>query len=214
MAMESAAMTQAQPKWPFPPHFLYRDFLDEADRRALLDWVVANETAFGESRLGYGDQDRSRRGSRSLPLRSAMGPWKGRIRERVAAEMPGLFAKAGLKPFEVSRYELEIVAYQDGDHFRIHRDTVRSGEAGGGRMLTGVYYFHREPKAFTGGALRLFRFGATGSTAGDFVDIAPEQNAFLVFPSWALHEVREVHRQQSDFGGGRFAVNVWLHKAG
>jgi Rps23 Pro-64 3,4-dihydroxylase Tpa1-like proline 4-hydroxylase len=205
-------MTKAH-EWPFPPHFIYRDFLDEPERLALLDWVVAQSESFGASRLAYGEQDRVRRGSRSLPLKSDMGPWKDRFRDRVSSELPELFGKAGLKPFEISRFELEIVAYQDGDHFKAHRDTVRAGDGAGGRMLTGVYYFYREPKAFTGGELRLFRFGATAPTPDNFIDIAPEQNSFLIFPSWAMHEVRPVSTSATDFGQARFALNCWLHKA-
>ena len=107
---------------------------------------------------------------------------------------PELFRGAGLRPFEVSRYELELVAYQDGSRFGRHIDTMRAGDADeSDRLLTGVYYFHAEPKAFTGGALRLYRFGHSGDAAGDYVDIEPEQNMLLVFPSWASHEVRLVN---------------------
>ena len=77
------------------------------------------------------------------------------------------------------------------------------------RLLSAVYYFHREPKGFSGGQLRLHRFGSNGEP-GDYVDIEPERNSLVVFPSWTTHEVRTVHCPTGQFADYRFAVNCWL----
>ncbi|MGZ8337145.1 MAG: 2OG-Fe(II) oxygenase [Allosphingosinicella sp.] len=135
------------------------------------------------------------------------------LRQRIELAMPEIFGGAGLKPFHVSRLETELVVYNDGTHFRPHYDTFRDGAAHSDRLLTGVYYFHAEPKGFTGGELRLYRFGATEAAPGDYVDIEPEQNTLLVFPSWSTHEVRTVHCPSGRYGDSRFAMNCWLERA-
>jgi Rps23 Pro-64 3,4-dihydroxylase Tpa1-like proline 4-hydroxylase len=74
-------------------------------------------------------------------------------------------------------------------------------------VLSGVYYFHRRPRAFTGGELRLYAIGDPDR----FVDIEPTHNTLLVFPSWAPHEVRPVSCPTGQFMDSRFAINCWLH---
>ena len=58
-------------------------------------------------------------------------------------------------------------------------------------MVSGVYHFHREPKALSGGGLRLHRFGATLK---------------------APHEVRPVACPSMAFADSRFSVNCWIYR--
>jgi Rps23 Pro-64 3,4-dihydroxylase Tpa1-like proline 4-hydroxylase len=62
-------------------------------------------------------------------------------------------------------------------------------------------YFHAEPKAFTGGALRLYAIGRKEDE--DFVDIEAVRNSLLVFPSWAPHEVTPVSCPSKRFSSTR-----------
>ena len=86
------------------------------------------------------------------------------------------------------------------------------------RLLSAVYYFHREPKRFTGGQLRLHRSTPDDDPSdpepirnpADQIDIEPKRNSLLVFPSWASHEVLPVDCPSSRFEDHRFAVNIWL----
>jgi Rps23 Pro-64 3,4-dihydroxylase Tpa1-like proline 4-hydroxylase len=121
---------------------------------------------------------------------------------------------------EAAAVELELAAHGDGAHFHAHLDIPNGkhrkplgAEPGMDRILSAVYYFHREPKAFSGGDLRLFRFGAhpaDGPVAEeDRVDIAPLQNSLVAFPSWALHEVRPIQCPSQAFEDYRFAINCW-----
>ena len=75
-------------------------------------------------------------------------------------------------------------------------------------VLSGVYYFNAEPKAFTGGALRLHAIG--GKNGENFVDIEPVRNGLLVFPAWAPHEVLPVSCPSKRFINSRFAINCWV----
>ena len=68
-----------------------------------------------------------------------------------------------------------------------------------------VYYFHRQPRCFTGGRLRLFDLGGERS-----IDIEPVHDSLLVFPSYARHEVETISCPDGAFADGRFAVNMWL----
>jgi len=194
-----------------PPFHVYRDFLAPEDHQRLVAWAIAHEADFAPSQVYGGRHDADRRSSASL--RSAAGTsWRAPIEARVDALAPSLFADAGVAPFDLRVKELEMVAYNDGGRFKPHIDVLTGAarHARGDRVLSGVYYFHREPKHFSGGALRLFAFGVEGDDV--FVDVPPEQNSFVLFPSWVRHEVREVACPSKAFADSRFAVNCWLYR--
>ena len=116
-----------------------------------------------------------------------------------------------------SSLEFELNAYGDGGFFGRHidistgRDRVPLGaKPGEDRVITAVYYFHAEPKGFTGGALRLFRFGSDGGANGDSAAYEPLQNSILAFPSWASHDVEPVSCASGRFADYRFALNCWF----
>ena len=200
---------------PIPPHHQYRDFLSPDELAALLDFALANRGRFRPSELAGKIVDPGRRRSEQLP---DLGPYRRLFEDRLRAMAPDLFRRTGTRPFDVDHVELEMVAHNDGAHFNAHSDIPvgpgreRLGSGPDGRherLLSGVYYFHREPKAFSGGALRLFRFGG-GSAADDSVDLEPIQNSLLVFPSWAVQEVRRISCPSGAFEDSRFAVDAWL----
>ena len=80
-------------------------------------------------------------------------------------------------------------------------------------MISAVYYFHNLPRGFSGGQLRLYRFGAVSAEAAadpdNFVDFEPTDNSLVVFPSWVRHEVRPVRCPDGRFDHYRYAVNCW-----
>ena len=66
-----------------------------------------------------------------------------------------------------------------------------------------------------GGELRLFAFpGKNGADAGapPFVDVAPETDTFVAFPSWMRHEVLPVRVRSGAWADRRFAINCWIHR--
>lgn len=77
------------------------------------------------------------------------------------------------------------------------------------RALTGVHYFHRTPKGFDGGELRLHALAPAADGTRAFVDIAPACDMFILFPSWVPHEVRRVSCPSGAFADSRFALNCW-----
>ena len=115
---------------------------------------------------------------------------------------------APLTAFEVSQVELELMAHGDGAFYKRHLDTQTGGDARSRRLVSGVYYFNHRPKAFSGGALRLYAIGDDDR----FIVIEPVHNSLLVFPSWAPHEVMPVSCPSKAFVDSRFAVNCWLRR--
>lgn len=194
---------------PILPHLRCTDFLDAGMHAALLDWTLANESRFVPAQLA-GPMVRPE-ARRALVLRD-LGPVAALLGARLRAEAPHWAAALRSTPFQTSEVELELAAHNDGAHFTLHSDTYSSAEAArGDRMLSAVYYFHRQPRSFAGGALRLHRLGAAAGDAG--FDIAPEDNSLAVFPSWGPHEVMPVSCASGAFADSRFAVNCWIYRA-
>jgi len=209
------------PAWPLPPIAQLSDFLSPPEHSALLSWVLANEHTFkpakvlGDSAKGEVDRD-IRVGLTSRDL----GPHRPMIERRLRDALPELARRTGAKPGATS-IELEFAAHGDGAHYKPHVDIatgpgrrVVGASPGEDRILSAVYYFYREPKGFSGGTLRLFRFNVRPSSdafnADDCVELEPVQNSLIAFPPWATHEVAPVHCLSKLFGDYRFAMNCWF----
>ncbi|MDB5694338.1 MAG: thioesterase superfamily protein [Alphaproteobacteria bacterium] len=202
-------------KGPLPPHAQMRDFLPPDEIELLLDWVLANRARFAAAKVIGGRVDPELRVAETL---RDFGPTEAMLRCRLETALPWIFERTGTRPFEPDAVELELAAHGHGAHFGAHRDipvgpgrAPLGGDASGrqDRVISAVLYFHREPKGFSGGELRLHRFGSDGDP-GDVVDLEPLQNSLVAFPSWATHEVREVACESRAFEDSRFAVNIWL----
>lgn len=215
-------MNDAQIFGPMPPHATLDAFLGAAEHRALLDWALGVEGEFKPAKVFRGEGgtiralDPTRRNALNHP---GLGPFEPMMRERLLDKLPEIMAAAGYSGPEPRSIELELNAYGEGAHFVPHID-IPLGQvrkpAGEGkdedRVISAVYYFHSEPKAFSGGALRLFRFGADPEEAGpgDSVAFEPKQNSLVAFPSWAMHGVETVHCPSGRFADFRFGLNCWL----
>jgi Rps23 Pro-64 3,4-dihydroxylase Tpa1-like proline 4-hydroxylase len=101
------------------------------------------------------------------------GPMMAVFRQRLLDFLPTLIADLRVTSFKPSKVELELVANNEGAFFKRHIDTFM-GEArqASDRVLSAVYYFHAEPKAFSGGALRLYSLD-TKEDEGNFADVQP-----------------------------------------
>lgn len=149
-----------------------------------------------------------------------LGPVRAQLERRLLETLPQVMAATGAGGAEPKSLELELAAHGDGAHFRRHVDLPLGrgrrplgAKRGEDRVISAVLYFHKEPKRFSGGVLRLFRFGADhGDAAEDpanYVEVEPLQNSLVVFPSWVAHEVRTVRCPNNQFEHFRFALNCW-----
>lgn len=204
---------------PLPPHGQFRDFLSPELHRALLDWVSDRQGDFKaatvtKSKDGHGDRlDPEVRVALKL---GDLGPLKEPLSDRLLAALPSVMKAVGSRGDPPRSLELELTAYGDGAHFKPHLDIpigenrkplgARKGED---RVISAVYYFHNRPKGFSGGNLRLFRFGSDPAD-GDAVSIEPIDNSLVVFPSWAQHQVERVSCVSGAFTDYRYALNCWF----
>jgi SM-20-related protein len=189
-----------------PPHSVYRGFLDSQARAELLAWAIENQEKFEPSKVYGGRSDRRK----SLRVRN-FKPMETLLRQRVLDLFPTLIRDLRMPHFELSEMTTELVAHNDGAFFKRHSDRIYGAKRGGHRVLSAVYYFHAEPKAFSGGALRLYSIGGEKDESS-YVDVWPEQNTLLAFPSLASHEVLPISCPSGRFADSRFAVNFWLNR--
>ncbi|MQP65971.1 2OG-Fe(II) oxygenase [Niveispirillum sp. SYP-B3756] len=189
------------------PHQVISNFLGFDMIERLLAHVEANQNAFTSTEIGQGGVDTEIRVSRVL---RHFGALHSALEARFLAIMEPAIADLRMSPFDLGRLEMELVAHGDGAFYRRHIDT-RTGlmDRTTDRALTGVFYFHVEPKKYSGGALRLHSILPVGQ-GGSFLDITPEQDMLLLFPSWAPHEVRPVSCPSNAFMDQRFAINCWF----
>lgn len=193
------------PEFPAPV-LIVENFAGGAAAADLLQYAIAHEPDFQEAKVALGHEgrvDESLRISKvNSSIDSVMPLFEAVIRKTVDVALPTL----GLVNVDSYFLESQLTWCGDGGFFGRHSDTL-SGRPNP-RVLTMVYYFHREPKAFAGGQLRLHELGASGG----YQEIEPRLDRAVFFPSWFPHEVRPVQCNSSAFPDGRFAMSCWAHK--
>lgn len=209
-----------------PPYVQLFNFLSESERLQLLEWTLTNRTRFKPAKVTKGRVDSKARldpQQRIALTTGKIAPIDLMLRPRLINALPEVIAKTGTGGPTPGSLELELAAQGDGAHFAPHLDISigpNRKPLGGttpleDRVVSAVYYYHAEPKAFSGGNLRLYRFGAepNDSVATNHIDIEPVQNSLVAFPSWVVHEVRRVSCPSGNFGDFRFALNCWYCRA-
>jgi len=194
------------------PHRSIRGFLGDELVEQLLQYAQDRERAFTPTRVGSTGMRKVAEDVRISLVLHDLGPWRDVLEERFRAVMDDAAHALGLGSIDLAVMELELVAHGDGAFYKRHVDTsTMQINARSDRVLTGVYYFHRLPRAFDGGELRLHSI-APVEQGGRFVDIAPERDMLLLFPSWAPHEVRPISCPSGVFTQSRFAINCWYRQ--
>jgi SM-20-related protein len=197
-----------------PSHGVVRNWLGSEAVTRLLRFVQSNEHRFEDSKVTRkeeeGSVDNTNRVSRKL---QSIDELKKELCPKLESLLPVIFDELGNKPFIPSRIEVELVAHSDGAFFARHNDifTGPDQKGRGSRAISAVYYFHALPKAFSGGVLRLHSLAASGRQ-GTFVDIAPDRDTLVFFPSFFPHEVLPVKCTSGQFLDSRFAINFWLYQ--
>jgi len=189
------------------PHHVLPGFLQAAEVERLLAHVAAHESAFVATRVGPPGDGRVNPALRVSASLVDLGEFRALLEARLRGMTEALIAALRVSPFVTTRVELELVAHGDGAFYLRHTDTGWAAGQPQIRVISGVYYFHRQPQGFAGGALRLHAIG----DADRFVDVEPVHNTLVVFPSWAPHEVRPVSCPSGQFMDSRFAINCWLY---
>jgi len=182
-------------------------------RQTLLDQVLSQEEAFQAATVvptgaTAPTVNPALRRARTL---DGLGKFEAAFVERVKAELQPALEKLGHKPFPIGNIEIQVTASNDGDYFRLHQDTGPEDT----REISFVYFFHREPRRFSGGELRLYptRVIEGRLTPADHAHtLSPRQDAIVFFPSKNEHEVLPVRVPSRAFADSRFTVNGWIHR--
>jgi Rps23 Pro-64 3,4-dihydroxylase Tpa1-like proline 4-hydroxylase len=109
--------------------------------------------------------------------------------------------------------EAQVTASNEGDFFHFHSDN--GSEPVVSRYLTFVYFFHREPRGFEGGELRIHDARLENGeyvSEGTYQTIIPQQNQIVFFPCEVLHEITPVKCVSQQFADSRFTLNGWLRR--
>ena len=155
---------------------------------------------------GASIRDESRRVSLVSARVDSMMPL---IEPAIRAAVDDAIPRLGLVNVDAYSLEPELAWSGHGGFFRMHTDTLRHRPTV--RVMTVVYYFHKQPKGFAGGRLRLcgLDFRAEGAVCHE---IEPRFDRAVFFPSWYPHEVSTVQCRSGAFEDGRFAFTCWVNK--
>lgn len=195
------------------PHFIIENFLEETLIERLWAHAVANEQAFEPTQVGSRKEGHFDPEIRVSLVHRDFGKLQTELDALFRAVVPQAMSELSLSPFTLSACEIELVAHGDGAFYKRHIDTATNDpEAKTQRVLTGVFYFHAQPKGFSGGQLRLHAI-APPEAGGGFCDIEPKHNRLVLFPAWAPHEVLPIICPSGAFEQSRFAINCWYRRA-
>jgi len=195
------------------------EFLAPQELDELVSYALERESEFRTSEVispsgDAGSIDYNHRRSRVL---MDLGKHEGVILERIRGVLPRVLERLGMEEFPVRHVEAQITASNDGDFFGEHCDDAQETIAS--RRLTFVYFFHREPRQFGGGELRLHdsRGGEPQASAGSYgtgsyQTVVAQQNQIVFFPCSVLHEITQVECPSRAFADSRFTLNGWLHQ--
>lgn len=212
----TGAADPAEPE-PVAARFVqFDDFLDPEGHARLLAFALAREPDFVTSSVTRPDEDPSgaylelRRSRTLYDLAEVWDLFEGPITRL----LPYVRRELDVPWFSLHHIERQLTVHGPGDHFTLHTDA--GGPDTDTRMISAVYYFNREPRRFSGGALRLFDTvdrGGVIEPVATHTEIAPLDNRLVVFRSDAFHEVRPVEAESLDFADQRFTVVFWARKA-
>jgi Rps23 Pro-64 3,4-dihydroxylase Tpa1-like proline 4-hydroxylase len=191
------------------PYVLLENFIEPERHAELLRFVAAREKEFVGSTVSTKDEDYRR--SLVLP---EFPQFAELFRDRVRSLMPRLASAFGLGEFPIGDIECQLTAHNDGHYYRLHNDSGSQDTLE--RAITYVFYFHNEPKGYSGGEFRLYNSRVANGRyeCGEkAVDLEPKNNSILFFPSFCHHEVLAVHCPSKSFASSRFTINGWVRRA-
>jgi SM-20-related protein len=211
----SAAVAERPAKLPAQCVVL-DEFLAPQELEALARFTLEHEADFSASEVVSPDADDGgvvnyeHRRSRVL---MDLAQHQDVMLERIKTVLPQVLDQLGMEEFSIAGVEVQVTASNDGDFFHFHSDNGSDRVAA--RHLTFVYFFHREPRSFEGGELRIHDARWEGSTyvsQGSYQTIVPRQNQIVFFPCELLHEITPVNCASLQFADSRFTLNGWLRR--
>jgi Rps23 Pro-64 3,4-dihydroxylase Tpa1-like proline 4-hydroxylase len=130
-----------------------------ATREKLLDHVLQSENKFRPATVVPSTDDQLQVNEKIRRARTLddLGPYAETFQKALMQHLEPALKRLQHPGFPVGQIEMQITASGDGDYFRLHSDS----DAKSTREISFVYYFHREPRRFSGGELRLYQSKTT-----------------------------------------------------
>lgn len=206
----------APPAVPQVIHQEYGDFLPAPVAQDLLEFAISHESHFVPSEVNQyeaSDEHRLERLSRNSLLFASDIPEeiKALLLQPLQAILPQVFAALELPPCKVAGLEVQLTAHNDGHYFRVHNDVLKPDEQNISRLLTFVYYLHRQPCSFRGGTLHIYPTSEINDVTKFYPQqVFPAHNSLVLFPSRYFHEVASVSCPSAAFADSRFTLNGWV----
>jgi len=188
-------------------HVRIDDFLTPEENRQLLAFALESDMNFEGSSIltkSGGQEDHHYRKSKVF-FAVKDTKWHDVFINRLKMHLPHISKSLGRPGFAFDESEIQLTASNDGDFFRRHADADHNEESVANRVITFVYYFYREPKAFAGGDLLIY-----GDSDHSVTAIEPVNNMLVSFLSDCPHEVDLVRCPSGAFADSRFTINGWL----
>jgi SM-20-related protein len=191
------------------------EFLAPQELEELMRFTIQHEADFSASEVVSPSADGGivnyeHRRSRVL---MELSHHQDLILTRIKAVLPQVLNELDMEEFSIADVEVQVTASNDGDFFHFHSDNGSDRVAS--RHLTFVYFFHREPRQFEGGELRIHDAHLEDGTyvsEGTYQTIVPQQNQIVFFPCELLHEITPVNCGSQLFADSRFTLNGWLRR--
>lgn len=183
-------------------------FLTADQHQQLLDYVIQREGDFVPTTTFTGEVN-----YRESVVLYSFPEFTELIAQRIHSVLPDLFQRFNLKPFKVSQIEAQLTSHNDGQFYKVHNDNGSADTVT--RELTYVYYFHRQPKAFSGGELVIYDSKIQNNyyvQANTFKTVEPRDNSIVFFLSRYMHEVLPIYCPSREFADSRFTINGWIRR--
>ncbi|MDZ4728455.1 MAG: 2OG-Fe(II) oxygenase [Xanthomonadales bacterium] len=185
-------------------------FLDESEIRQIWKVVREEQEKFRESRI-YAASDSAGKRRSTVLYENHLGQFLFWFMDKVESNMKSHISQLGMCWFEASRREVQLTRHQGGEFFKMHQDVIANSPLAS-RKVTFVYYFHTQPKSFSGGDLVLLDELDNGPASKlRYTRICPVHNSLILFPSHCYHQVTPVISSSEEFLQGRFTLNGWWH---
>lgn len=185
------------------------NFLTDAEKNKLIKYVLAKESQFVTTSTSTNADDYRR----SMVLHS-FPEFSELMVNRIKGILPDVLGKLNIPSFPLGDIEAQLTMHNDNNFYKLHNDSGSPDTAT--RFFTYVYYFYREPKAFSGGELQIYdskienNFYVADET---FRTVEPRNNSIVFFLSRYMHEVLRVSCPSKAFADSRFTINGWVRKA-
>jgi len=191
------------------PYALIENFLPEHQLEELLRYSIYKQPEFVPTTNSANDPNYRR----SFYL-TQFPEFSELMINLVRKITPKIITHLNTKNFAIGQIESQMTAHNHGNYYKIHNDNGSPDSSN--RVLSYVYYYYKEPKAFTGGELIIYDSKIENGfsvAAESHKIIQPTNNTIVFFPSHCMHEVLPVSCPSEYFADSRFTINGWVrHK--